>query len=93
MPQVIVDPDEVKHFNMYLSEAAKAIQGRRSALRESFDGLSEVWRDEKYTQFADVFDGAMGGIDQFLMQAEEYAVYLDRKVRPIYEYLGRPMGR
>ena len=92
MPQVIVDPDEVKHFNYYLAEAANAIEGRRSALRESFDSLGEVWRDEKHSQFADIFAGAMSGIDQFLRQAEEYAIYLDRKVQPIYEYLGRPIG-
>jgi|GEM_PF-1046859 len=92
MPQVIVDPDEVKKFNVYLAEVANAIECRRSALRESFDTLGEVWRDDKYTQFADVFAGAMGEIDMFLRQAEDYAIYLDRKVQPIYEYFGRHFG-
>ena len=92
MPQVIVDPDEVENFNRDLAEIANAIEERRSALRGTFESLSEVWRDDKYIQFADLFAETLSGIEQFLRQVEEYGIYLDRKVRPVYEYLGRQIG-
>ena len=87
MARVIVDPDEVRQFARFLDQIADNVKTKQADTANNFHQLKEVWRDEKYQQFARVFEETSTHIKEFLKLAEGYAEYLRKKAGKADKYL------
>ncbi len=47
MPQVIVNPDEMRRFAVYLDELRESLQHKKFNAAHSFENLRQSWRDAK----------------------------------------------
>lgn len=88
MPQVIVNPDEMRRFARYLEGLAEGVRGKKHATNLGFENLKESWRDAKYRQFEKVYVDTSAELDRFAKTAVAYAKYLDRKAALADRYLG-----
>lgn len=87
MPSVIIDPDEVRHFANYLAHTAEAIMERERDTTAAYRHLTELWKDEKYRQFDEVFHDLLIYLNNFCQGAQMMAAHLDRKARAVDDYL------
>ncbi len=87
MPQVIVNPDELRRFANYLDSLIESLQEKKCNTAHSFEQLRQTWKDAKYNQFEKVFAGTCQDLDQFLKMTKTYADFLRRKAAKADRYL------
>ncbi len=87
MPQANVDPEELrrfannlKQFNMELSESLTALHGQLM-------NLSQSWRDREHEKFTEEFEQTMQVITRFIEVTDEHIPFLVRKADRAEEYL------
>ena len=89
MPQVIVSPDELRRFAVYLDELRESLQHKKFNATHSFESLRQSWRDAKYSQFEKTFTSTCQDLDQFLKMTKAYADFLRQKAAKADRYLSR----
>jgi uncharacterized protein YukE len=89
MPQVNVDPEEVKRFAAELKAFNEQLRERTSRLQASSKRLAEKWRDQEHEKFAREFDTTKKSLDQFIRNADQHVSYLQKQAKTLDEYLSR----
>ncbi len=87
MPKVAIDHEEAFRFAAFLDSASAALKEKKGGIASAFDQLHDVWRDDKYRQFEQVFADAMRDVDRFLEMSDTYAAFVRRKAERAREYL------
>ena len=87
MPQVIIDADEARHFAAFLLRVVEELRGKQARAKSGFGSLKDYWKDERLSQFEQVFETTDRGLERFLRNAEEYAAFLQRKAELVDRYL------
>ena len=87
MPHAIIKPEEVRKFASELKRFNEELKNNFIRIHGRFKQLGETWRDQEYKRFEKEFDQTGKSIRQFLTASEKYIPYLDKKVRPVEEYL------
>jgi uncharacterized protein YukE len=87
MPQVIVDPEELRRFASDLKVFNDRMRDQMATLRGRFRHLGETWRDQEQQRFAQEFDKTVKVLDRFVRESETYISFLRQKARPVDQYL------
>ncbi|HWZ46437.1 MAG TPA: WXG100 family type VII secretion target [Candidatus Saccharimonadales bacterium] len=87
MPEIIVDPEEMRRFAGFLQAQSGELRSRKSSIEASFRQLSECWKDEKHQRFEHNFEYTAKLLDEFLKKADAYVGYLRKKAQKVDIYL------
>ncbi len=87
MPGARVNPDELLRFARFLDDTVSSVRQGKSSLNNSYSNLKEVWRDQKFRQFAQIYDQTLPQIESFCKNAEQYSQFLRDKQKPLRRYL------
>jgi uncharacterized protein YukE len=87
MSQIIVDPSEMRKFEVALRELQVEIDARRSQLETQIADVRSFWEDEKYTQFQRQSEELMLEVQYFSKLCDQYCDYLNRKAAAAEAYL------
>ena len=89
MPQVIVNPDELRRFAVALDELRESLQQKKFNTSHSFEQLRQSWKDAKYNEFEKTFTSTSQELEQFLKMTKSYADFLRKKSAKLDRYLSR----
>ena len=89
MAQAIMDPEQVRRFAEELKRFNLDLQSRLSSLQGRFSALGDTWQDQEQQKFADEFQQAMKALKKFVEVSNQHAPYLLRKAQRIEEYLNQ----
>ncbi len=89
MPQIIVNPDELRRFAVALDELRESIQHKKFNTTHSFENLRQSWKDAKYNEFEKTFTNTTQELDQFLKMTKTYADFLRKKAAKLDLYLSK----
>lgn len=87
MPQIIVDPSEMRKFEAALRELQVEIDARRTQLEGQITDVRSFWDDEKYQQFLRKSEELMLQVQYFSKLCDQYCEYLMRKASAAEAYL------
>lgn len=87
MPQIIVDPSEMRKFEAALRELRGEIDARRSQLEAQITDVRSFWDDVKYQQFLRKSEELMLQVQYFAKLCDQYCQYLTRKAAAAEAYL------
>lgn len=87
MPQVIVNPEEVRRFAGDLRQFNRGVNESASRLHGQFRRLGETWRDQEHARFAAEFEQTLVAIRRFMEASEQYVPFLIRKAEAAEAYL------
>jgi uncharacterized protein YukE len=89
MPQAIMNPEEVRRFAEELKRFNAELQTRASLLQGRFTALADTWQDQEHQKFAEEFRQTMKVLHKFNDLSNEQIPYLLRKAQRIEEYLNQ----
>lgn len=89
MVAILIDPDELKTFELSLRELGGEVQAHRVDLERETQEVQQFWDDEKYKKFCREQEDLMLQIQVFEKLCERYCEYLIRKAVAAEAYLGR----
>lgn len=87
MPQIIVDPSEMRKFEVALRELRVEIDARRTQLEAQITDVRSFWDDVKYQQFLRKSEELMLQVQYFSKLCDQYCGYLTRKASAAEAYL------
>ena len=87
MPQVIIEPEQVKRFAEELQRFNRDVQNRMGSLQARFSALGETWQDQEHAKFADEFKDTLKSLKKFVELSEQHVPSLLRKAQRAEEYL------
>lgn len=87
MPQIIVDPSEMRKFEAALRELRGEIDARRTRLEAQITDVRGFWDDVKYQQFLRKSEELMSQVQYFSERCDQYCEYLTRKASAAEVYL------
>ncbi len=89
MAQAIMDPEEVRRFAEELKRFNIDLQTRMASLQGRFTALGDTWQDQEHLKFADEFKQTMKALKKFVEISNQHTPYLMRKAQRIQEYLNQ----
>ncbi|WP_295438165.1 WXG100 family type VII secretion target [uncultured Thiodictyon sp.] len=87
MPQVKVNPQDLRRFAVFLDELCASLQHKKRNTAHSFEQLRQTWKDDKCKQFEKTFASTSQDLDQFLKMTKAYAEFLRKKAAKLDTYL------
>ncbi len=84
-----VNPDDLRRFAALLDNTATSMRKEKSSLNSSYNRLNNVWRDQKYHQFDNVYSQTLPQLEKFCKLCEQYAQFLRKKEKPLRRYQGQ----
>lgn len=87
MAKAIVDPDELRRFAQDLKRFNEQISGSVPAMHGRMHALSQTWRDQEQTKFAEEFEQTMKVLNKFMDSSSQHIPFLLRKAEHIENYL------
>ncbi len=89
MAKAVMDPAEVRKFAHELKNFNGSIRDQMGVLLARLNELSQTWRDQEHTKFADEFEQTMRVLARFADSADRHIPFLMRKAEKIEEYLNQ----
>ena len=89
MPQAIMDPQEVRRFAEELKRFNADLQDKMAALQGRFTALGDTWQDQEQKKFSDEFKTTIKALKKFVEISNQHTPYLLRKAQRIEEYLNQ----
>ena len=87
MPQVIVDPEELRRFAGDLKQFNAELQSSMARLQAQYHRLGDTWRDQERTKFAREFEQTVRVLHRFTQAVEErYVPHLLKKAAKVDPY-------
>ncbi len=83
----ITDRDELDSFIRTMEDFNSEIEGQLRNLQGNWSELGQVWRDQKYQEFAEKWEETVQLIQNYLTHAPEYVSHLQTKLRQVDEFL------
>ena len=87
MSQAIVEPEALRRFAAQLERSREDLQSQAAAAMGAVAGVSETWRDQKYTEFHRALQEAFQVLRLFYLEAESESSYLRGKADLAQRYL------
>jgi uncharacterized protein YukE len=87
MAQAVVDPGELRRFALSLKQFNNELRDRLAVLHGQMMGLSDTWRDQEHSKFAQEFEETMHVLAAFVENSDQHIPFLLRKAERIEEYL------
>jgi uncharacterized protein YukE len=87
MPQVVIEPEEVRRFAEELHRFNQDTQNRLSSLQARFSALGDSWQDQEHAKFSEEFRQTLKALKKFFELSERHVPYLLRKAQRVEEYL------
>jgi len=87
MSDVHGNPDEMRQFAYHLNKLAMDLRGLGLTTRVKMNHLSQSWRDNENTQFAQQFEHDIKPLEKIIQTAEEYSNFLKKKAATLDVYL------
>jgi uncharacterized protein YukE len=87
MPQAIMDPAEVRRFAEELKRFNLELSDRIALLQARFAALGDTWQDQEHTKFSAEFRDTMKVLKRFIESSNRHTPFLLRKAHRIEEYL------
>ncbi len=87
MPQVNIDPIELRRFAQNLKQFTNELSVQMAGIQRHAVGLSATWRDQEHKKFCDEFELQMQALNRFMESTTEYIPFLMRKAERAEEYL------
>ena len=89
MAKAIIEPAEVRRFANELKRFNIELQNQTTSLQGRFSALGESWQDQEQTKFADEFVQTMKVLKKFIETSNRHVPYLMKKAERIEEYLNQ----
>jgi uncharacterized protein YukE len=89
MSKAIVDPAELRRFAADLRRFTTNLQSQMAVLGGRMQTLSQTWRDQEHTKFAEEFESTLKVLSRFNDQATQHIPFLIKKAEKIEEYLNQ----
>ncbi|MFG0331000.1 MAG: WXG100 family type VII secretion target [Phycisphaerales bacterium] len=87
MAKAIVDPDELRQFALELKRFNTELQSRLASMQGRLSALGQSWRDQEHDRFVEEFQDTMKTLVRFTEASERHIPFLLRKAERIDEYL------
>lgn len=87
MAKAVVDPAELRRFAQDLKRFNGELVSQVRVLHGRLTQLSQTWRDQEQTKFAEEFEETMRVLLRFNEASERHVPFLVRKAERIEEYL------
>ena len=87
MAKAIVDPGELRKFAQDLKRFNDDLQHQLKILHGRLTALSQTWRDQEQTKFAEEFEDTMRVIVRFTDASNQHIPFLLRKAERAEDYL------
>ena len=87
MSQAIIDPAEVRRFAEELRRFNVEVSERTTQLQARFAALGDSWQDQEHAKFAEEFRQTMKALKKFVEVSNQHGPFLLRKAQKIEEYL------
>ena len=87
MAQIIVDPSEMRRFEVALRELQGEIDARRNQLAAQIGEVRSFWDDAKYREFQRKSEELMLEVQYFSKLCDQYCNYLRNKAIAAETYL------
>ena len=87
MPQVVIEPEQVRRFAEELQRFNNDLQARMGSLQAGFNALGDSWQDQEHAKFSDEFKDTLKSLRKFMDLSQRHVPYLLRKAQRIEEYL------
>jgi len=87
MAKAVVDPGELRRFAQDLKRFNTEIRGQMKVLHGRMMQLSQTWRDQEQTKFAEGFEETMRVLIRFTEASDQHIPFLIRKADRIDDYL------
>lgn len=87
MSKAVVDPGELRRFANDLRRFNGELQSQMKVLHGRMLQLSQTWRDQEQTKFAEAFEETMRVLLRFTEASEQHVPFLLRKADRIDDYL------
>ena len=87
MAQIIVDPSEMRKFEVALRELRSEIDARRNQLSAQIGEARSFWDDVKYTEFQRKSEELMLEVQYFSKLCDQYCDYLRNKAAAAEAYI------
>ncbi|MBX3372472.1 MAG: WXG100 family type VII secretion target [Phycisphaeraceae bacterium] len=87
MSKAVVDPGELRRFANDLRRFNSELQSQMKVLHGRMLQLSQTWRDQEQTRFAEAFEETMRVLLRFTEASEQHVPFLLRKADRIDDYL------
>ena len=84
-----MDPEQVRRFAEELKRFNSDLQDKMVSLQARFAALSDTWKDQEHSKFADEFKQIMKALKKFIDISNQQTPYLLRKAQRIEEYLSQ----
>lgn len=89
MPQAIANPEELERFARELASFNATLRERMTHLQGRYSALGETWRDQEEAKFAREFEQTVRVLHQFMRTADQHIPFLHRKAQRIRDYLNQ----
>ena len=87
MSKAVVDPTELRRFAQDLKRFNDELQTQTKVLHGRLTTLSQTWRDQENTTFAEECEETMKVLSRFTEASELHIPFLVRKAERVEEYL------
>lgn len=87
MAKAVVDPEELRRFAQELKRFNDQLGEQMNTLNGRMHSLSQTWRDQEQTKFAEEFDQTMKVLKRFTQASNQHIPFLLRKAEHIENYL------
>ena len=84
-----MDPQEVRRFAEELKRFNADLQDKIGSLQGRFTALGDTWQDQEHQKFAEEFITTMKALKRFVEVANQHTPYLLRKAQRIEDYLNQ----
>lgn len=84
-----VDADALGTFTGQLQTYIEAVNDETSTFKRALDDVHDTWDDEKYNEFAEIFEQLQKVIKSFTENAEEQVPRLKQMEQDIRDYASR----
>lgn len=85
--KAIVDPAELRRFAQDLKRFNANLHNQMTVLQGRLSALGQTWRDQEQVKFAEEFDQTMKVLSRFMDASAHHIPFLLRKAEKIEDYL------
>ena len=87
MAKAVVDPAELRQFAQDLKRFNSELETQLGGLHSRLNALSQTWRDQEHTKFAEEFEHTIKVLGRFVESSNQHIPFLLRKAERIEDYL------
>ena len=92
MPATINDYESLRQFASALEYYLQELDAANGKLDQNFAMLEDVWKDQKFAEFQEVYSDLRHLMNVFKVASENQIPYLRQQANTLEEYMSRGTG-